>query len=85
MLERWILLYNANRELKDYNLKQEVYMADARRKTTMEEHKEIVKYGMSQTVPFGLPICQIGNGLYHIPCRCHICVCRNDINLLITV
>ena len=44
MLERWILLYNANRELKDYTPKQEVYMADARRKTTIEERKEIVKY-----------------------------------------
>ena len=44
LLERWILLYNANRELKDYTPKQEVYMADARRKTTIEERKEIVKY-----------------------------------------
>lgn len=44
MLERWILLYNANRELKDYNPKQEIYMADARRKTTVEERREIVKY-----------------------------------------
>ena len=44
MLERWILLYNANRELKDYNPKQEIYMAGARRKTTIEERREIVKY-----------------------------------------
>ncbi len=44
MLERWILLYNTNRELKDYNPKQEVYMANAGRKTTIEERKEIVKY-----------------------------------------
>ena len=43
-LQNWVLLYNANRELKDYNPKQEVYMADARRKTTIEERKEIVKY-----------------------------------------
>ena len=43
-LQNWVLLYNANRELKDYDPKQEVYMADARRKTTIEERKEIVKY-----------------------------------------
>ena len=43
-LQNWVLLYNANRELKEYNPKQEVYMADARRKTTIEERKEIVKY-----------------------------------------
>ncbi|MBR5945353.1 MAG: helix-turn-helix domain-containing protein [Lachnospiraceae bacterium] len=44
VLRRWISEYNANRELKDYNPKREVYMADARRKTTIEERKEIVKY-----------------------------------------
>ena len=44
VLERWIKVYNANRELKDYRPKQEVYMADARRKTTIEERKEIVEY-----------------------------------------
>lgn len=44
MLERWISLYNANRELKDYDPKREVYMAEARRKTTVEERKEIVEY-----------------------------------------
>lgn len=44
MLERWISLYNTNRELKDYDPKQEVYMAEARRKTTIEERKEIVDY-----------------------------------------
>ncbi len=27
-------MYNANKELKDYNQKQEVYMAEARRETT---------------------------------------------------
>ena len=37
-------MYDTNRELKDYNPKREVYMADARRKTTVEEHKEIAKY-----------------------------------------
>ena len=33
-LQKWISLYNANRELKDYIPKREVYMAEARRKTT---------------------------------------------------
>lgn len=40
----WISCYNANRKLKDYNPKKEVYMAEAKRKTTMEEREEIVKY-----------------------------------------
>ena len=44
VLRGWIKVYNANRELKDYNPKQEVYMAEARRKTTLEERKEIVNY-----------------------------------------
>lgn len=44
VLNRWILLYNANMELKDYEPKREVYMAEARRKTTPEERKEIVAY-----------------------------------------
>lgn len=37
-------MYNANRELKDYDLKKEVYMAEARRKTTFKERIEIVNY-----------------------------------------
>ena len=44
VLQRWIKLYNANRELKDYCPNGEVYMAEARRKTTIEERKEIVEY-----------------------------------------
>ncbi len=44
VLQRWISEYNANRELKDYDPKREVYMAESRRKTTIEERKEIVKY-----------------------------------------
>lgn len=44
VLSYWIKCYNANRELKDYDPKREVYMADARRKTTIEERKEIVEY-----------------------------------------
>ena len=46
-LRTWILEYNANRELKDYNPKREVYMAESRRKTTIEERKEIVKHCLS--------------------------------------
>ncbi len=43
-LRRWVMLYNANRELKDYNPNREVYMAEAKRKTTIDERKEIVEY-----------------------------------------
>jgi len=43
-LRQWVLQYNANRELKDYSPKREVYMAKARRNTTIEERKEIVDY-----------------------------------------
>ena len=41
--------YNANREFKDYNPKQGGYMAEARRKTTFEERKEIVSYCISHS------------------------------------
>jgi len=34
LLESWIKKYNANIELKDYDPKREVYMAEAKRKTT---------------------------------------------------
>lgn len=44
VLNNWIQCYNANRELKDYVPEREVYMAEARRKTTIEERKEIVDY-----------------------------------------
>lgn len=47
ILRRWIMGYHANRELKDYNPEQGVYMAGARRKTTFEERKEIVGYCIS--------------------------------------
>lgn len=47
VLRRWIMRYNANIELKDYNPKREVYMAETRRKTTIEERKEIVEYCLS--------------------------------------
>ena len=44
LLRQWIRNYNEHIELKDYYPKQEVYMAEARRKTTIAERKEIVKY-----------------------------------------
>ncbi len=44
VLRGWIERYNANKELKDYDPKREVYMASARRKTTLEERKEITEY-----------------------------------------
>ncbi len=47
VLLRWVSLYNTNRKLKDYDPKREVYMAEARRKTTIEERKEIVGYCIS--------------------------------------
>ena len=47
LLRNWIRMYNSNIELKDYVPKQEVYMASARRKTTIEERKEIVEYCMN--------------------------------------
>lgn len=37
-------MYNANIELKGYAPKREIYMAKARRKTTIDERKEIVSY-----------------------------------------
>jgi transposase len=47
VLHGWIMRYNVNRELKDYCPSREVYMAEARRKTTIEERKEIVDYCLS--------------------------------------
>ena len=47
VLLKWVGLYNANRELREYNPQREVYMAEARRKTTIEERKEIVEYCLS--------------------------------------
>ncbi len=44
VLRNWIEKYNANRELQDYCPKREVYMAEAKRKTTIEEREEIVQY-----------------------------------------
>ena len=44
VLRNWIKLYNTNKELNDYDPKREVYMADERKKTTIEERKEIIEY-----------------------------------------
>lgn len=44
LLRSWVSMYNADRELKDYSPKQEFYMAQARKKTTLEERKKIVDY-----------------------------------------
>jgi len=35
LLRKWIRMYNANRELKDYNPKPEVYMAEATKKNNI--------------------------------------------------
>ena len=42
-IAQWISMYNNHIEMKDYNPKPEVYMAQPR-KTALEERKEIVKY-----------------------------------------
>ena len=44
VLRSWLTLYNTGKELKDYDPKREVYMAEARRKTTLDERREIVEY-----------------------------------------
>ena len=44
VLLRWVSLYNSNRKLKDYIPIREVYMSTAKRKTTLEERKEIAQY-----------------------------------------
>ena len=47
VLQRWIKRYNDHMELKDYDPKREVYMAGARRKTSLSERKKIVEYCLS--------------------------------------
>lgn len=47
VLRRWIKQYNDHIELKDYDPKREVYMAGARKKTSLSERKEIVEYCLS--------------------------------------
>lgn len=52
VLNNWIQCYNANRELKEYVPEREVYMAEARRKTTLEERKEIVEHCIHQNYDY---------------------------------
>ena len=47
VLRHWIKQYNDHIELKDYDPKREVYMAGARRKTSLSVRKEIVEYCLS--------------------------------------
>ena len=44
VLRRWLMRYNANIGLKDYDSKWEVYMAEAKRKATLNERKKITEY-----------------------------------------
>ena len=44
LLRQWIIKYNAHIELKDYKPNREVYMAESKRKTTIDERKEIAEY-----------------------------------------
>ena len=46
-LRQWVLVYNSNRELRDYKPKPEVYVAMAG-KTTEKERQEIVQYCLKQ-------------------------------------
>ncbi len=52
VLRRWVKQYTANKELRDYDPKREVYMAEARRKTTQEERKEIVEYCLEHDLDY---------------------------------
>ena len=53
-LRKWVISYNSHEELKDYNPNGEVYMASARRKTTIEERIEIVKYCLEHNKEYKL-------------------------------
>ena len=53
-LRKWLNSYNSHEELTDYNPKGEVYMASARRKTTIEERIEIVKYCLEHNKEYKL-------------------------------
>lgn len=53
-LVNWVISYNSHEELKDYNPKGDVYMASARRKTTIEERIEIVKYCLEHNKEYKL-------------------------------
>lgn len=50
VLRTWISLYNANRELKDYHLKREIYMAETCRKTTIKDVRKLKEQKMEQSM-----------------------------------
>ena len=52
LLSDWVKKYTANKEIRDYDPKREVYMAGARRKTTQEERKEIVEYCLEHDLDY---------------------------------
>ena len=52
VLRRWIKKYTANKELRDYDPRREVYMTEAKRKTTQEERKEIVEYCLEHDLDY---------------------------------
>ena len=66
VLQRWIMCYNANRKFKDYIPKKEVYMAEARRKTTIEERKEIVKYCLEHNRDYKETACKYNVSYYQV-------------------
>ncbi len=45
-IQDWIIKYNSNKELKEYDPHPEVFMTE-RRKTTLQEREEIVQYCLS--------------------------------------
>ena len=50
-LRNWVSRYNSHRELRDYDPRPEVYMA-TRKKTTIEERKEIVLYCLDHQLDY---------------------------------
>ena len=55
------MVHNANIKLKDYVPKREIYMAEEKWKTTINERKEIVEYCMKQSMS-RVGHCSIDNG-----------------------
>ena len=61
-------MYNANRELRDNDPKREVYMAEARRKTTIEERKKMLNTVCLITeITRALPACMMSHTVKCIP------------------
>ena len=50
VLSQWVVSYNANRELKDYVPKREVYMAEARRKQPLLNAKKSLSIVLNITM-----------------------------------